>query len=260
MDVYLNKNHPEKAYHCGRLLAVLAFAQEKALGTVNAGVVRRNLGSVMAMPGLMLGRLQRAAEVGHIPKLDGDLPVFVRDELKSINVALRDSIPAHLDLLSQGVFALGFYQQLQYLDFNGQQVLGRIGGQASGKRLHRTMQGDWVRSRPEVKVADALATLGVRYVYEVSAILPGDGPRWPDFFVRGEDAGDDLYIEVLGRTDAEYDERWQKKLAGYEKLGITQTGGSKGRLAVLDFRTTQVDDRSIYDAIRKHLPQLTHDE
>lgn len=58
MDVYLNKEHPEKAYHCGRLLAVLAFTQEQALGKVNAGVVRRNMGSVMAMPGLMLGRLE----------------------------------------------------------------------------------------------------------------------------------------------------------------------------------------------------------
>ncbi len=122
VDVYLNKEHPEKAYHCGRLLAVLAFTQEQALGKVNAGVVRRNMGSVMAMPGLMLGRLERAAETGHIPKLEGNLPDFIHDELKAINVRLQDDVPSQLSLRKQTLFALGFYQQLQYLDMVGKQV------------------------------------------------------------------------------------------------------------------------------------------
>jgi CRISPR-associated protein Csd1 len=242
MDVYLNKNHPEKSYHCGRLLAVLAFAQEKALGTVNAGVVRRNFGSVMAMPGLMLGRLQKAAEVAHIPKLDGDLPDFVRDELKSINVALKDSIPAHLDLLSQGVFALGFYQQLQYLDFVGEQV--------SKRRRYRTTQGDWVRSRLEVRTADALAKRNLPYVYEAVAVLPSAGERWPDFIVRGKDKHDDLYIEVLGMDTPEYATRWELKRSAYEAFGVTESGGANGRLIVLDFRSSHFDENTLDNALR----------
>ncbi|MEK6676993.1 MAG: type I-C CRISPR-associated protein Cas8c/Csd1 [Planctomycetota bacterium] len=255
MDVYLNKTHKEKAYHCGRLLAVLAFAQEKALGTVNSGVIRRNFGSVMAMPGLMLGRLQKAAEVGHIPKLDGDLPVFVRDELKSINVALEDSIPAHLDLLSQGVFALGFYQQLQYLDFIGEQV--------SKRRRYRTAQGDWVRSKLEVRTANALAKLNLIYVYEAVAVLPSAGERWPDFCVRGNNEGDDLYIEVLGMDTPEYNDRWELKRNAYEEFGATESGGRRGRLIVLDFRKSPFDELVLANALRArvtHSAETTQEE
>ena len=72
----------------------------------------------MAMPGLMLGRLQCAAEIGHIPKLERDLPEFVRDEIKGINVRLRDDLPSHSTMREQGLFALGFYQELQYLDYH----------------------------------------------------------------------------------------------------------------------------------------------
>lgn len=248
MDVYLNKNHPEKAYHCGRLLAVLAFVQEQALGTVNSGVVRRNLGSVMASPGLYLGRLQRAAEVGHIPKLEPpDLQVFVRDELKSVNVMLRDDLPIQLDLRLQGVFALGFYQQLQYLDFTAQQV--------SGRRRYRTAQGDWVRSKLEVRTANTLAKLGQIYVYEMAAILPSAGERWPDFVVRGKGDSDNLFIEVLGMDTPEYNDRWELKRTAYEEFGITESGGPRGRLVVLDFRKSQFDELTVANALRGRVMQ-----
>jgi CRISPR-associated protein Csd1 len=245
MDVYLNKVHPEKAYHCGRLLAVLAFAQELALGTVNAGIIRRNLGSVMTSPGLMLGRLQRAAEVGHIAKLEGDLPIFVRDEIKSINVMLRDDIPVYLDLRLQGVFALGFYQQLQHLSFIEKQV--------SGRKRHRTDQGEWVRSKLEVRVARALAKFDQIYIYEMSAILPSAGERWPDFVVRGHNERDNLYIEVLGRDTPEYNERWDKKRSAYDEFGVTESGGPRGRLIVLDFRKSQFDELAVQNALREHV-------
>src|SRR5208282_5986093 len=62
MDSSLNKRHPEPAYHCGRMLSLLAIAQDEAIKSVNAGVVRRNMGAAMATPGLVLGRLLRAAE------------------------------------------------------------------------------------------------------------------------------------------------------------------------------------------------------
>ncbi|MEW6418062.1 MAG: type I-C CRISPR-associated protein Cas8c/Csd1 [Nitrospirota bacterium] len=41
MDTYLNPEHPHPAYHCGRLLAVLARLQRDALGDVGAGIVQR---------------------------------------------------------------------------------------------------------------------------------------------------------------------------------------------------------------------------
>ncbi len=244
VDAYLNKEHPEKAYHCGRLLAVLAFAQEQALGEVNSGVVRRNLGSVMAMPGLMLGRLQRAAEAGHIPKLEGDLPDFLHDEIMSINIRLGDDVPSQLSLRQQTLFALGFYQQLHYLGF--------IGTQVKSRKRYRTSLGEWVRSKLEVKVADALNRFKLDYIYEPRALLEG-GERWPDFVVR-RGTGKDLFIEVLGMNTPEYNETWNIKLRAYEHFGITTEGGPKGRLIVLDFRDPKkYDERLVFEALREYL-------
>ncbi|APW63226.1 type I-C CRISPR-associated protein Cas8c/Csd1 [Paludisphaera borealis] len=242
VDVYLNKEHPEKAYHCGRLLAVLAFAQEQALGKVNGGVVRRNLGSVMATPGLMLGRLQRAAEIGHIPKLEGDLPDFVRDELKDINVRLQDDVPSRLSLRQQSLFALGFYQQLQYLDYTG--------GQVKANKRWRTPQGEWARSKLEVKVAEALQRFKLVYMYEPRALLD-EGERWPDFVVR-RGRGKDLFIEVLGMNTPEYNNRWDIKQHAYERFGITREGGPEGRLIVLDFRDRAYNERVVHEALRPY--------
>lgn len=241
MDTYLNSEHPEPAYHCGRLFAVLAFAQAKALGSINAGVVRRTMGSVMATPGLMLGRLQRNAEIGHIPKLEG-LGDYVHDELRAINVTLQDEIPNCLSSAKQAVFALGYYQQYQRLEF--------IGAQVKANKRKRSAQGEWMRSGLEVKVADCLTKAGVTYIYEPSAILPGAGERWPDFVVRGAGPTNDWYIEVMGFPGEEYDARHQKKVVAYRELGVTPEGGPKGTLVELDFREQKYDDRSVLDILR----------
>lgn len=241
MDTYLNREHPEPAYHCGRLFAVVAFAQAKALGSINASVVRRTMGSVMASPGLMLGRLQKNAEVGHIPKLEG-LEEFVHDEMRSINVALRDEIPRSLNAAKQAVFALGFYQQSQNLEF--------IGAQVKEKKRYRTSQGEWMRSRLEVKVAECLTKAGVKYIYEPSAILPNDRERWPDFVVRGATPSQDWYIEVMGFPGEEYENRHRVKVAAYELLGVTRDGGSAGRLVELDFRGSDYDDLAVLNTLR----------
>lgn len=242
MDPYLNKEHPSSAYHCGRMLAVLAFAQEKALRAVNSGVIRRTLGSVMASPGLQLGRLQRAAEVGHIPKLQRDLPSFVRDELKFINSALRDDVPVSLRQHDQAIFMLGFYQELQYLDFNGAQVEG-------GRRV-RTEQGEWVRSKGEARVAELLTKLGLKYIYEPRAELPSGPERWPDFVVRGKQKKDDIYVEYLGMDTPEYNGRWEQKLQAYQDFDVTEIGGSRGRLIVLDARQNRLDHVAMLDLLR----------
>ena len=68
MEPYLNEEHPEAAYHCGRLLAVLARLQNAALGDVGAGVaalLRRR----QCHPALVLGRLIRTSQF-HLGKLD----------------------------------------------------------------------------------------------------------------------------------------------------------------------------------------------
>lgn len=115
MTAYLNPDHPEPAYHCGRLLAVLAELQYAALGDVGAGVVQRYYAAASQMPGLILGRLVRNAQF-HLNKPDKPwLGSKFEKPVMEISGKLKDSFPRTLNLNGQGLFALGYYQQLAAL-------------------------------------------------------------------------------------------------------------------------------------------------
>jgi len=114
MHATVNEEHPNPAYHCGRLLAVLAGLQRSALGDVGAGVVQRFYAACSQTPGLMLGRLVSNAR-NHIGKLDGGLAWWYEEQVAAIMARLGDGAPRTLDLEGQGFFALGYYQQLAHL-------------------------------------------------------------------------------------------------------------------------------------------------
>lgn len=116
MDTYLNPEHPHPAYHCGRLLAVLARLQRAALGDVGAGVVQRYYSAASQTPGLVLGRLVRNAQ-NHLgkPEMRGKTSE-IEDWLKEIHGKLKDNMPSTLTLEEQSLFALGYYQQLARLN------------------------------------------------------------------------------------------------------------------------------------------------
>lgn len=111
MKPYLNPDHPYPAYQCGRLLAVLARLQQAALGDVGAGVVQRFYPAASQTPGLTLGRLVTNAR-NHLGKLDAGLAWWFEERIAEIMGRLRDEIPRTLNLEEQGLFALGYYQQL----------------------------------------------------------------------------------------------------------------------------------------------------
>ena len=111
MSPYLNPEHPSPAYHCGRLMAVLANLQRSALGDVGAGVVQRYYAAASATPGLVLGRLIRTGQF-HLNKLDPGLTRWYEDRVAGIAGRIGDRIPGTLGLEEQGLFALGYYQEL----------------------------------------------------------------------------------------------------------------------------------------------------
>lgn len=114
MTAYLNREHPDSAYHCGRLLAVLANLQRAALGDVGAGVVQRYYAAASQTPGLILGRLMSNAR-NHLGKLEGGLAWWYEQQIAEVMSRLGDRAPRILDLEGQGLFALGYYQQLAAL-------------------------------------------------------------------------------------------------------------------------------------------------
>jgi len=114
MQPYLNPQHPSPAYHCGRLLAVLASLQRTALPSVEAGVVQRFYAAASATPALVLGRILRTAQF-HLDKVRADSPglaAWYENRIAEIMGALKDNIPATLSLEEQSLFALGYYQQM----------------------------------------------------------------------------------------------------------------------------------------------------
>lgn len=101
--------HP--AYVCGQIMAVLAAIQRRALGDVGAGVVQRYYAAASATPALVLGRLVRLAQTGHLPKIDHKLRYWYDNQLAQLWLKLRQAPPSVLDLEGQTLFAMGYYHQ-----------------------------------------------------------------------------------------------------------------------------------------------------
>jgi len=119
LEPMLNPNHPNPAYHCGRLLAILDYVQYRALGDVGAGVVQRYYGAASTTPALVLGRLLRLAQF-HLAKLDNKRERLGHERrIAEVLDHLEDKIPTTLSLEEQSLFALGYYQQKAYRPSTG---------------------------------------------------------------------------------------------------------------------------------------------
>jgi CRISPR-associated protein Csd1 len=93
---------------------VLASLQRAALGDVGAGVVQRYYAAASQTPGLILGRLASNAR-NHLGKLEARLAWWYEERIADVMSRLGDRAPRVLDLEGQGLFALGYYQQLAAL-------------------------------------------------------------------------------------------------------------------------------------------------
>lgn len=113
MQTCVNPEHPSPAYHCGRLLAVLANLQRAALGDVGAGVVQRYYTAASQTPGLVVGRLAANAK-NHLNKLEPGLAWWYENQIADVMAGMEE-IPGTLTLEQQSLFALGYYQQLAAL-------------------------------------------------------------------------------------------------------------------------------------------------
>ena len=107
----LNPDHTKPAYQLGRLFARLEKNQQDALPGINATVKDRFFGAASATPGAVFPRLIRLGQ-HHIAKLEGGLKVNAEKQVQEI-MGRIESFPGHLDLVAQGLFALGYYHQRQ---------------------------------------------------------------------------------------------------------------------------------------------------
>ncbi len=112
----LDPDRNKSAYLCGRLLAVLGEAQQRASASrLNSTLVDRFYGAASTAPGVHLPILVRMAQTAHLPKVRRlqHRHAELRDLLTSIMTAIDEAggFPGTLDLRDQGEFALGYYHQ-----------------------------------------------------------------------------------------------------------------------------------------------------
>lgn len=113
MNAELNDYTNDPAYLCGRILALLAGIQRRALGDVGAGVVQRYYAAASSTPALVLGRLVRTAQIGHLPKIgEKGLQLWYERQLADVWARFSERPKAVLSLEEQTLFAMGYYQQI----------------------------------------------------------------------------------------------------------------------------------------------------
>ena len=105
----LNPDHPDPAYHCGRLLAALDSAQRAAMPDVNTTIVDRFYGTASSAPATVFGKLIRGAQP-HLAKLAKPVRVAIERRIGEVCEQIGD-FPRTLNLEQQALFALGYYHQ-----------------------------------------------------------------------------------------------------------------------------------------------------
>lgn len=112
MTTDLNSDEADRAYRCGRLLAVFEQIQRAALPKLNAGIVQRFYGAASSTPALVMPRLFKLSH-HHLSSLSGGLAGYFKKQIEQITTKdlMGTTFPRSLTLEEQGRFALGYYHQ-----------------------------------------------------------------------------------------------------------------------------------------------------
>ncbi|MGB9662321.1 MAG: type I-C CRISPR-associated protein Cas8c/Csd1 [Moorellaceae bacterium] len=120
----LDFRHSSSPYLCGRLLAVLEEAQQRAANfKLNTTLVDRFYGAASTAPASVFGNLLRLSTTAHLPEVGREINLLVEEILSRLDEA--GGFPRTLNLPQQAEFALGFYHQRAYFR------AGRVKGKAS---------------------------------------------------------------------------------------------------------------------------------
>lgn len=112
----LDRSRKETEYRLGRLFAALektqleAHADEQGRPQINSTIRDRFYSSASATPATVFPRLLRTYQ-HHLAKLEGGWKV-AREKLVQEILDPIEGFPTHFGLQEQGLFALGYYQQM----------------------------------------------------------------------------------------------------------------------------------------------------
>lgn len=113
-----------------------------------------------------------------------------------------------------------------------------------------TSNGEQVRSKSEIIIADALARESIPYRYECPLLLPGIGNIYPDFTILDIKHRKELYWEHLGMMDdPEYVEKAIQKIRSYQQHNLFP-----GEHLILTYETRQqpINPKLVQQLIQHH--------
>lgn len=114
VSVSLDEGNTQVPYLLGRLFAVLERLQTAALGKeINATIRDKYFGSASATPAIVFPRLLRLS-VHHVAKAESGEWLEMR-KAKIIAALPAQAFPSTMDLVQQGLFAIGYYHQREKL-------------------------------------------------------------------------------------------------------------------------------------------------
>ncbi|KPN73635.1 type I-C CRISPR-associated protein Cas8c/Csd1 [Neisseria sp. 74A18] len=114
LTMSLDRERGDIGYVLGRLFAVLEKAQGEANPNLNATIGDRYFGSASSTPVAVFGTLMRLVP-HHLSKLEHEgRAVQLKWEIRQI-LDQCQHFPSHLNLEQQGLFAIGYYHETQFL-------------------------------------------------------------------------------------------------------------------------------------------------
>lgn len=114
VPVALDTKRADPAYVTGRLFALLEKIQsDSAGGDLNATIKDRYFSAASATPGFVFPRLIRLSQ-HHLAKMETGQKVYYEKQLGEVMNKL-DGFAPHLNLVDQGLFAVGYFHQRQDL-------------------------------------------------------------------------------------------------------------------------------------------------
>ena len=116
--------------------------------------------------------------------------------------------------------------------------------------VHRTLRGEFVRSKSEVIIANQLFNHGIPYKYEEPLVFADGRHVLPDFTIEDAESGIKYYWEHCGMMDnPSYRARWEVKKQIYQDNGIQEGTG----LLVSEDRYGAIDTQEIENIIKTNL-------
>lgn len=112
LTVMIDKENDNQGYLCGRLFAVIEYAQKRAS---NINTIKESyMNSASATPAAVFPTILNLS-VHHVEKLDNTGTRIHIEKLKQeiIELLPANGFPTHLDLQDQGRFFVGYYHQMQ---------------------------------------------------------------------------------------------------------------------------------------------------